>query len=146
MRVVTQGLVLAALFAPPALATDGKAVFEEVCAACHQAGGVGAPGLAPPLVDPELWQRLGDKAPQYVAGVLVGGLSGTITAGGEKYVALVMPPQEGLDDATLAAVGTYVLKDLNATGHTVGTALIAATRGAVPSHGALRTMRKGGTP
>lgn len=137
---------LASLLAVPALAADGKAVFGEVCAACHQPGGVGAPGLAPPLVDAALWKRLGSSAPAYVAGVLVGGLSGSIEAGGERYVGLVMPPQEGFDDATLAAVATYLLKDLNGLPLAVEPSLIAGTRAAVPSHSALRTLRKGGTP
>lgn len=144
MRAAAGVIALAALTASPVLAEDGKAVFEQVCAACHQAGGAGAPGLAPPLVDPALWGRLGDKAPRYVAGVLLGGLSGTIEAGGEKYIGLVMPPQDGLDDAALAAVGSYVLKDLAGTGHTLTPALLTEVRAAVPSHGALRTLRKGG--
>lgn len=144
MRAAAGVIALAALTASPALSEDGKAVFEQVCAACHQAGGVGAPGLAPPLVDPALWSRLGDKAPRYLAGVLLGGLSGTIEAGGEKYIGLVMPPQDGLDDAALAAVGSYVLKDLAGTGHALTPALLAEVRAAVPSHGALRTLRKGG--
>ena len=29
--------------------TGGKAVFEQICAACHQAGGVGYPGAYPAL-------------------------------------------------------------------------------------------------
>lgn len=144
MKAAVGGLALAVLMAPPAFAEDGRTVFDTVCAACHQAGGVGSPGLAPPLLDGALWQRLGDKAPRYVAGVLLGGLSGTIEAGGERFIGLVMPPQEGLDDASLAAVGTYVLKELNGLPFTLDAATVAATRGDVPSHGALRTMRKGG--
>lgn len=34
--------------------TAGAAVFEENCAACHQSGGIGQPGTAPSLVNPEL--------------------------------------------------------------------------------------------
>ena len=52
---------------------------------CHQLGGVGSPGVAPPLVDGELWGALGDKAERYFAGVLIGGLSGTIAADGEVF-------------------------------------------------------------
>ncbi|WP_084536736.1 c-type cytochrome [Azospirillum halopraeferens] len=142
--VMAAAITAAAVFAAPAAAADGARVFAEVCAACHQDGGVGAPGLAPPLVDAPLWQRLGDAAPAYVAGVLLGGLSGTIEVAGERYIGLVMPPQDALDDASLAAVATYVLRDLNGVAVSVDPGVIAGLRGAIPSHGALRTMRKGG--
>lgn len=138
MRAVVAGAALAAP-AAPAVAADGKAVFETVCAACHQEGGVGAPGLAPPLVDPALWSRLGDEAGTYVTGVLVAGLSGRIEAGGQTYVGVAMPSQEALSDEELVAVATYVLHDLN---H-LDVAIPAPPRTEPPSHKALRTLRKG---
>ncbi|BBE72414.1 c-type cytochrome [Oharaeibacter diazotrophicus] len=141
VRSVLAGAALAALVAP-ALAADGKAVFETVCVACHQEGGVGAPGLAPPLVDPELWSRLGDKAGAYVTGVLVAGLSGKIEAVGQTYVGVAMPSQEALSDEELVAVATYVLHDLN---H-LDVAIPAPPRADPPSHKALRAMRKGDAP
>lgn len=143
MRLGATLLTLAALVAPPALAAGpGETVFNQVCAACHQAGGVGAPGLAPSLVDPPFWQALGKSAPSYVSGVLLGGLSGTIVARGETFMGLVMPAQEALSDADLAAAATYVLKDLNGIGVTVDAAAVAAARKAVPSHAELRAQRK----
>lgn len=146
MRSRFWGLALAVLIAPPAFAGEGEAVFTQVCAACHQPGGVGAPGLAPSLVDPPFWQRLGEAAPGYVAGVLLGGLSGTIQARGETFMGLVMPAQESLSDAQLAAAATYVLKDLNGIGGGVDASAIAAVRKAVPSHAALRAQRKEASP
>ena len=44
-----------------AASLDGAALFEAHCSACHSAGGVGTPGLAPPLDRPEFWQALGGK-------------------------------------------------------------------------------------
>jgi len=138
---VRLALAAAALAAAtvPSVAADGKAVFETVCVACHQPGGVGAPGLAPPLVDPELWSRLGDKAGAYVTGVLVSGLSGKIDAAGQTYIGVAMPSQEALSDEELVAVATYVLHDLN---H-LDVAIPAPPRAEPPSHKALRTLRKG---
>lgn len=147
MRLGALTLTLAALMASPALAAgQGETVFNQVCAACHQPGGVGAPGLAPSLVDPPFWQRMGAGAPGYVAGVLVGGLSGTIEARGETLMGLVMPSQESLSDADLAAAATYVLKDLNGIGAGVDPAAVAAARKAPPSHAALRAQRKEASP
>ncbi|MGK9231769.1 cytochrome c [Inquilinus limosus] len=141
MRVGTILLAVIAA-APMASAQDGKALFDSVCAACHQAGGVGNPGIAPPLNDAAFWQRLGDQAPAYVAGVMASGLSGTIMSGGQVYAGLVMPPQ-AMSDEELAAIGSYLLGTLNQTGHAVDPGLIARTRGAPPSHSALQKLRKG---
>ena len=141
--------ILPALLAAPVIgqdAADGAALFNENCAACHQPGGVGEPGLAPPLVDAALWQGLGDAAPAYLGGVMLGGLSGTIEAGGQSYFGLVMPPQDWLSDAELAAIGDYVLAELNGRPAGLEEAELAAIRGAVPSHKALRDLRKTALP
>ena len=140
-------LVLAPLFAAPVMAGEaGEQLFVDSCSGCHQVGGIGSPGLAPPLVDPALWTGLGQDAPRYLAGVLLGGLSGKITAMGSDYVGLVMPPQDWMSDAELKAVADYVLNDLNGLDVTVDEALVAETRAAVPSHGDLRTVRKTALP
>ncbi|KQT64052.1 MULTISPECIES: c-type cytochrome [unclassified Aureimonas] len=137
------GLLAALLSAAPALAADGAALFAGTCAACHGEGGVGIDGLAPPLVDAELWTGLGDKAPTYLAGVMAGGLSGKITAKGIDFVGLVMPPQTEIPDAELAAIGTYVLKELNGLSVAPDEAAIAAAKAAPPTHKALRALRRG---
>jgi mono/diheme cytochrome c family protein len=136
-------LGLALLLVAPVVAQDAaEALFEDNCGACHQSGGVGLPGLAPPLVDAQLWAGLGEEAPKYLAGVMLGGLSGTIEAGGQSYIGLVMPTQGELADADLIAIADYVLNDLNQTGLTLDPALLAQTRAAIPSHKTLRDLRK----
>lgn len=101
----------------PALAQEsvpiaGAQVFAAHCVACHQAGGVGAPGLAPALAG-ALAQRLGTPAGRrYVSGVLVSGLSGRIISQGQPFVG-AMPTQQALSNAELAAVATYVARELN---------------------------------
>ncbi|KQT42045.1 hypothetical protein ASG43_17370 [Aureimonas sp. Leaf454] len=144
--MVDRRTVLAALVAcavSPAAAADGPARFAEICAACHGEAGVGIEGLAPPLVDAELWTRLGDKAPDYLAGVMAGGMGGKITAKGIDYVGLVMPAQTEVPDADLAAIATYVLKDLNGLTVAPDEAAITAAKAAPPTHKALRALRKG---
>lgn len=126
-------------------AADGAQVFADVCAACHGEAGVGTPGLAPPLQDPALWQRLGDRAPDYIGAVVVSGLSGNLTVQGMGYYGLVMPPQTDLGDAELAAVTSYVLGTLAGLDASLTEADIAAHRAAPQPHKALMALRGGGT-
>ncbi len=137
------GLLLLPVLGPVA-AADGVAVFNDGCSACHQPGGIGQPGLAPPLVDAPLWTTLGAKAPDYVVGVILSGLTGTIEAAGQGYYGLVMPTHDFMSDDEIAAVTNYVLQELNQVGTPIDADMVAAARSAVPSHKALRDMRKGG--
>lgn len=140
-------LLLPALLGAPAMADDtGRALFEDNCSGCHQLGGTGQPGLAPPLIDDTLWFGLGSRSPDYLAGVLMGGLTGTIVAGGERFIGLAMPPQDWMSDEELAAVADYVLDDLNGLDLDMPLDLLAATRQAPPSHAELRAIRKQAMP
>lgn len=107
---------------------------------------MGEAGLAPPLVDKLLWSGLGDRSADYLAGVLIGGMSGTITAGGQKFIGLAMPPQDWMTDAELQAVADYVLNDLNGIGVPISGDIFAGARKAPPSHADLRTLRKKAIP
>ncbi len=111
-----------------AASLDGAALFEDHCSACHNAGGIGTPGLAPPLDRPDFWQALGDAAPKYVSGVVAKGLNMQITVRGESYAGMMMPPVAGASDDELAAIATFVLDSLGGTGATVTAADIAAAR------------------
>lgn len=113
MRAAFVIAALALGTAPVAAAEAGKTLFNDNCSGCHQLGGIGSPGLAPPLVDPALWSGLGDEAPAYIASVLAGGLSGTITANGETYRGLAMPSHSWMTDEEMSEVANYVLGDLN---------------------------------
>lgn len=135
-----------ALFAAiPAHGQDvaAQTAFADACGACHMADGSGSPGLAPPLNDAALWQRLGDQSGRYVTGVILSGLTGKIEAGGQTYIGLAMPTQDWLSDAEVVAIANYLLADINGLPASVDTALVAEIRAAVPSHGELRTLRKG---
>jgi mono/diheme cytochrome c family protein len=91
--------------APAAAAgkVDGAEIFADQCAACHQANGQGAAGQFPPLA------RNSDLflARDYPARVVLFGLSGKITIGGESFDG-VMPPLDVLKDEEIAAVVRFV--------------------------------------
>ncbi|WP_338720968.1 cytochrome c [Devosia sp. XK-2] len=124
----------------------GQALFIDNCSGCHQLGGVGQPGLAPPLIDGPLWENLGPRSPDYLAGVLVGGLTGTISAGGQTFIGLAMPPQDWMTDAEMQAVADYVLNELNGLDADLTLDTFAAARAAPLSHAELRAQRKEASP
>ena len=88
--------VAAAVLAP------GKSVYAQYCLTCHMADGLGVDGMNPPLAKTDY--VLGDKT--RLTKVLLNGLQG-VEIGGEQYHG-VMPAQESLTDAQIAAVLTYV--------------------------------------
>lgn len=136
--------LVAAMIGGTALAADGKAIYADVCQACHQAGGKGAPGVAPPLVSSHI-KSMASKAPNYVPLVALNGLSGAIEVAGISYH-LVMPPQAALDDADIAAVANYIYGTLNGQRAVRFTAQqIAALRDTPKTAAQLRALR-GGQP
>ena len=132
------------LLAQGAWADDaGKSMFDNRCAACHGAAGVGIEGIAPPLQNPDLWKSLGGNGAKYMAGVMTGGLGGAINVAGIDYRGLVMPPQSYIDSTELSVIAKYVVQTLNAGASTPGVALINELKAAPLSHAALRLIRKG---
>lgn len=141
--ILATGLMLGALSAAAAHAAEaGKALFDQRCAACHQPAGVGAPGLAPPLVDASLWQGLGQRAQEYFFTVLNSGLSGTIEVDGVGYYGLVMPTQADLSAEQMSQLMDYVLNDLNQTGTTLDAGVLEQARATPLSHTDVRAIRK----
>lgn len=134
--------ILALPGAPVSAAEPGRILYEDICSGCHQVAGAGQIGLAPPLATPELWTALGPRAETYLAGVLMGGLSGKIVSQGETYAGLAMPPHGWLSDEEALAIADYVLNDLNGLNIEITLAPITAARDTTPSHAALRAMRK----
>ncbi|MGA7981616.1 MAG: cytochrome c peroxidase [Chromatiaceae bacterium] len=88
---------------------DGKALFQgkATCINCHQADGKGVPGVFPPLAgNPRVVE--GDGS--FVAQTIIHGRKGEITVH-DKVFNAIMPPigtQQGLSDAEIAAVASYV--------------------------------------
>lgn len=87
---------------------QGAEVFGNVCAACHQAGGVGLPGQFPPLKDNP---NVADA--EYVRTVIANGKTGEIVVNGETYNG-VMPAQSTLSDDEVDAVIAYIQSGFNA--------------------------------
>ena len=128
-----------------AVASDPEALFNGTCGACHQPGGVGSPGLAPPLADKPLWNRLGATAATYLQGVMFAGLSGGLEIDGQKYSGLVMPPQDRLSDSDLTAIGNYILGTINGlSAPQLTTESVAAARASPATHATLRALRRTG--
>jgi mono/diheme cytochrome c family protein len=85
---------------------EGKLIYANVCAACHQPTGLGQDGLAPPLVDSE-WV-LGP--PQRLPRILMQGVSGAISVTGVQF-RLEMPGLPDLNDRQIASVLTYIRRE-----------------------------------
>ncbi len=92
-----------------AAAPSGKALFDNNCAFCHQAGGAGVPGQFPRLEG-----RAGEIAsnPQgrsFLVTVLLNGMSGHINVDGQDIMGL-MPSFSTQSDEELAAVLSYIVR------------------------------------
>jgi mono/diheme cytochrome c family protein len=85
--------------------SKGRAIFQKICATCHQQQGEGKDGLAPPLAGSEWIKAPGGER---LVRMLLNGVSGPIQVQGKTWN-LVMPPwRENLDDEQIATVLNYV--------------------------------------
>ncbi|MEO5695388.1 MAG: cytochrome c [Usitatibacter sp.] len=110
-------------------AVDGAAVFSTRCAACHQASGAGVPGVFPPLAKSE-WVQ-GDAT--RLANIVLHGVQGSLTVGGNSFSGAMPAFKDQLDDATLAAVATYIRAQWGNEAAAVDAATVAAARAATSS-------------
>jgi mono/diheme cytochrome c family protein len=86
------------------VAADGAQMFASRCSSCHQATGVGLPGVFPPLAGSE-WVN-GDASK--VAEILLLGIDGPITVKGATFHGVMPAFGHQLSDAEIAAVASYV--------------------------------------
>jgi mono/diheme cytochrome c family protein len=86
-----------------AAAVDGKQVYGGKCAACHQATGLGVPGVFPPVAGSE-WV-LGDE--KVLTQILLHGVNGEMQVKGVTYKG-AMPAWNTMSDEELAAVMSYM--------------------------------------
>jgi mono/diheme cytochrome c family protein len=84
----------------------GHSLFVATCAACHQPTGLGAGGVAPPLVDSE-WV-LG--SPERLVRIVLQGAQGPIVAAGVHFDAS-MPSWATFNDEQIAGILTYIRRD-----------------------------------
>jgi mono/diheme cytochrome c family protein len=104
----TTGVAVAAKVDPIVL---GKKNFEQVCATCHQATGLGVEGIYPPLAGSEWVQG----SPERVIRIVTYGLKGDLTVENKHFNAAAMPvfgqvagSGYNWSDDRIAAVLTYV--------------------------------------
>lgn len=90
----------------------GESLFGAHCAVCHQAGGKGQDGLAPPLTEyPGKYSTVAQGRAQLTATV-VHGMFGEIKVHDKSYN-FKMPSFATMSDEELAQVLNYVVFDLN---------------------------------
>lgn len=109
--MVTIAITVAFAVRVPAIAApqqqDGAAIYKR-CAACHLATGAGIPGAFPPLAADVRNLSQSADGRQYLALVIIKGVSGPLTVEGKPYRG-VMPAQADLNDAAVAAVLNHVV-------------------------------------
>lgn len=146
MRIATHlsAFVLFAVGAAAAGAQEirGADVYRAACVMCHQAQGEGAAGLAPPLKG-SYWGKLA-ATKTYVPGVLLAGIHGPIQTDAGQFMG-VMPTQNRLSDAEIAAVSTYLFTDFNGQATVVEAAEVEKLRAKPLSVTELRALRKQAT-
>jgi len=84
----------------------GKKHYTLICGACHQPNGMGEEGKAPPLIDSPF--ALGPES--RIARIAINGVRGPVTVHG-KIWNMEMPGLPTLDDATIAAILTYIRRE-----------------------------------
>ncbi|MEJ0000234.1 MAG: cytochrome c [Verrucomicrobiota bacterium] len=90
---------------PETPADQGKKVYGQVCANCHQGSGMGQPGSYPPLAGSDYVTG----SPERLAAILLKGLQGPITVNGGQFGTQVMPAQEtSLTPEKIADLMTYL--------------------------------------
>ena len=91
----------------------GKSMFDAQCAVCHQAGGKGQDGLAPPLTEYPGKYSTTSQGRAQLTSTVVHGMFGEIKVLDKSYN-FKMPSFASASDEDLAQVLNYVVFDLNA--------------------------------
>ena len=86
---------------------DGEALYVANCASCHQLDGSGIAGAFPPLAGHVPRLLAAPQGRDYLAAVVLNGLTGVVTVAGSSYDG-VMPARPDLGDQQLASILNYV--------------------------------------
>jgi mono/diheme cytochrome c family protein len=105
-------------------AARSRDLYLANCAACHQAGGEGLPGVFPPLKGSGVVNK--DDASKHIQVVLNGMQGGR--AGGVVYAAPMPPFADTLSDAQIASIIDYERSSWGNHGTPVTAAQVAAAR------------------
>ncbi|WP_377068764.1 DUF7133 domain-containing protein [Negadavirga shengliensis] len=86
----------------------GRQYYLSTCSGCHGTDGSGSNRMGPPLANSE-WV-IGDE--KQLSLIILHGMEGPVEVGGKLYdepeILPVMPAHSNLDDATIAAIMTYI--------------------------------------
>ena len=107
----------------PALATEGKRLYEQNCIFCHQADAIGKPGIAPSLTNPEFLSVASNKF-----------LLSTIRDG---RVGTGMPPYSHMGKQKIESIVAYLRDHATLTDRSVAVDAQPATQGD-PARGKVR--------
>ncbi|HEV7612678.1 MAG TPA: c-type cytochrome [Steroidobacteraceae bacterium] len=111
---------------PATAGGNGAEVFAARCAACHQSGGTGIPGVFPPLAGSN-WVT----GPHVAAiRILLHGVQGTLTVNGTAYSGAMPGFASQLSDEEIAAVLSYVRSQWGNQAAPVGAVQVTAERAA----------------
>ena len=105
-------------------AVDGAQIYAAQCVACHQATGLGLPGVFPPLAQSE-WVNGKDEA---MAKILLHGITGSLTVAGKPFNGAMPAFKDKLSDAEIAAVLTHVRSNFGNSAGKVEEATVKAAR------------------
>jgi mono/diheme cytochrome c family protein len=105
----------------------GATIFNN-CAGCHQATGVGQPGLIPPLAGSD-WVLGGTER---TARIAMFGLAGPVTVKGAAFNNVMVPPV--MSDGEIADVLTYVRNSWGNSAPMVTKEMVKKVRAAVGAH------------
>jgi len=113
----------------------GKKQFQAVCITCHQATGLGQPGVYPPLAGSEWVNGPADR----VIRIVLYGLKGAVHIDGKEFNAAAMPvfgqvagSGYNWSDEKIAAVLTYVRQEWGNKGSAVATEDVTKIHQATP--------------
>jgi mono/diheme cytochrome c family protein/glucose/arabinose dehydrogenase len=107
---------------------EGRKKYLVSCAGCHGSNGKGVQRMAPPLAASD-W-ILGDE--RRLALIILHGIEGPIEVNGKKYdapeILPVMASHSTMDDASIAAILTYVRNEWGNSATSVARGLVSGTR------------------
>lgn len=105
-------------------AIDAAAIYAARCAACHQAGGQGLPGVFPPLAGSE-WVNGRETT---LAAIVLHGVTGALTVKGNAFSGVMPTFKEQLSDAELAALLSHLRSQWGNTAAPITAATVAEVR------------------
>lgn len=114
---------------------QGKKLYVQNCATCHQAGGLGLTGTYPPLAGSD-WVNGNEEA---IVRILIHGLTGPVKVSGSAYGSAAMPAFGPLGsnwkDEKIAYVLTYVRQEWGNKSPAVTKETVARIRAATADRG-----------